>query len=281
METNAVNEAIYSEEFNNALNSAVEHLRPINNEIKSKMKDAYHLFYDIMVRTNPDIEKILNKKSKDRTGVENKQLADFKKEMSFVYRQMNSIMFEASDEDELDTKKETKISKMVSKVAKIIPLMAYIGRDDIQEEFMKYGIQLKFILLEDKSEAFQNPNIKRAITDVFSDSQSIMKEKEEKMNDIKHEVFESEVPFNLQYDSNNNRAGLKVNDFIKLAKMAIRYRDDKDLDKVEQATTNEVENNTFDINRLETIRAKILEMSTEAQKELDKPSCIIEDNMVQ
>ena len=276
-----VNESIYSEAFTNAINSAVEHLRPINNEIKSKMKDAYHLFYDIMVRTHPDIEKILAKKTGARNPGEDAKLAAFKKDMSFIYRQINGLLFENTEGENFDTvqeKKETKISKMVSKIAKIIPLMDYIGHNEIQEEFMKYGIQIKFTPLQEQGDAYQNPNIKQAIVDVFKDSQAVLKEKEDKMNDIKNSVFTTEVPPDLQYDSDINRSGLKVNDFIKLAKMAIRYRDDKDIDKIEQATTNEVENNTFDINRLETIRAIILDISSEAQKELSKPTCIVEDN---
>ena len=94
-----INESIYSEAFNNAINSAVEHLRPINNEIKSKMKDAYHLFYDIMVRTHPDIEKILAKKTGARNPGEDAKVAAVKKDMSFIYRQINGLLVENTEED--------------------------------------------------------------------------------------------------------------------------------------------------------------------------------------
>lgn len=276
-------EIICSELFDNALNKGVEQLIPIQSTFKTRNKDNYERFYELMLKSRPDIEDICNKRAKERTDDDIKKLKEFKKKTSFQYKQIKTLIFEDSNEisaGEEHTEKQIRITKLVEKIGNVVALMRYIGHYEIEDEFKKFGIELKFSNLEEIHDMFSNEYVEQDIKEIFNNSCKIQQDITNGINEIKVGIFENDVPHTLQYDANDNRSGLKPTDFMKLVKLAAKCQnavDETSKNKAEAATSREAENNTFGIARLETIRAKVMELTPPVD---NRPKIIIEDNGV-
>ena len=134
----AKKELIESDEFENALNTAAE----IKNEkislCKSRNKNNYAQFYELMLASNREIRGILEMKRKNRSDADNVKIKAFKKDVSQVYRQVTDLLIP----EDLEDGEETKIQKMVKKITTVLKMLEYIGNTEIEREFEKCGIKI-------------------------------------------------------------------------------------------------------------------------------------------
>lgn len=219
-ETNKITEKtdlICSEEFDKALESAAEIKKETLTSCKEQNKVNYDRFYEIMVMSDNDINQILDKKVKDRTDSEKEKLKEFKKNTAFMYRQICTLIAE----EDLEEGEQTKIEKLVQKIAPIVKLMRYIGRYEIDNEFKKYGITLDYEKL-DENETFANENIKTNVEDIFNSGKTIKETVSNKNNEIKVNIFVQNISPELQYDKESNPLGIKESDFCKLVDLKVK-----------------------------------------------------------
>ena len=71
-----------------AANVKIENL----TSVKSRNKNNYSRFYDLILMTRTDIQSILDKRKKHRTDDEINKVKTFKKETSQVYRQICQLI---------------------------------------------------------------------------------------------------------------------------------------------------------------------------------------------
>ena len=173
---------IRGDEFEKALLDAANVKKENLTSVKSRNKDNYSRFYEIVLATRRDIQSILDKKKKDRTDDETNKVKEFKKETSQSYRQICTLLAPEMLEDG----QLTKIQKLCQKIAPIVKLMEYIGNYEIENEFKKYGITFDYVKLSDSETAFENENIENDVKEIFERGKSL-KEETEKNNEEKGE----------------------------------------------------------------------------------------------
>lgn len=260
-------ELIMSDEFENALLKAAD-VKNVNiTSCKSKNKDNYMMFYDIMVGSDREIRSILDTPSKHRNDEDNNKVKAFKKNVSQSYKNICETIIESTvDTEGDDGDEQTKLQKNIARICSMVKMMKYIGHSEIEDEFKKYGVELKFDELEKDNETFAQPHIKEQITDIFEHGTSIGKELTEHKNTIKVDIFEGSVPLELQYDKESNPTGIKNTDFCKLvelkAKMESAKNDDEKQEKVKDKAENMAGDYVFQNRRNEIIERKLMELAS-------------------
>lgn len=205
-------ELIKSEAFENALVSAANLKMENLTSVKTRNKNNYSRFYDIMVMSRRDIQTILDKRKKDRSDDDNNKIKTFKKETSQSYRQICQLIAP----EQLEEGEQTKIEKLVQKIAPIVKLMNYIGHAEIEKEFLKYGITLDYTKLIDSETLFEDENIEKDVKEIFETGKNLRVETDNNNEAIKGTIFETSVPLELQFDKSSNPTGIKSSDFCKL-----------------------------------------------------------------
>lgn len=253
-------ELIKGEEFEKALSDAAELKRENITSVKSRNRDNYSRFYDIMLMSRRDIQSILDKRKKDRTDSENDEVKAFKKETSAQYRQICQLIAP----EELEEGELTKVQKIVQKIAPIIKLMDYIGHNEIEKEFGKYGIRFDYLHLLDSENVFENEQVEADIKEIFDRGKDLRGEVEKNNEAIKTTIFESVVPLDLQFEKSTNPTGIKSSDFCKLVDLKTKMlmaADDEAREKVEEKANDLAGQCEFDNARLKLLQSKLLDFN--------------------
>lgn len=261
-------ELICSEDFENALNEGVSKYNEIGGSLKSRNKDNYAFFYDIMLKSRTDVQSALDKKKRNRTAEENELVKRFVADVKSQYKFVKEMIFLCSDEeadaDGLPNRLPKKLTQLVDKIAAVASMLAYIGHGEFEEELGKRGITLKYRSLEETSEVFENEDVKADVKSVFETSCRIQKEVDDTKTEISEVIFENSVCQELRYDRDLNPYGIKASDFAKLVSVKAKIdkaKTDENREKAEETANATAEEKTFDITRSEILRAKYLEMS--------------------
>lgn len=213
MEDNKITkeDLLNSDEFNKAIDAAANLKKEIVTSCKDRNRNNFDRLYDVMVRSNPDIEEILSKKNRNRTDVDKEKLKEFKKDVSQTYKQVCDLIVPEILEDG----EQSKFQKLVSKITRVVKMMNYIGHNEIENEFKRAGITLQYEKL-DENQVFQNETVKQTVFDVFRNGKEIKEEINNNTDQIKEGIYTQSVPLELQYDKQSNPTGFKSSDFSKL-----------------------------------------------------------------
>lgn len=252
-------ELIKSDEFEKALVSAAE----VKNErlelCKSRNRNNYAQFYDLMLATRQDIQMILDKKRKNRTDDDMNTVKRFKKETSSLYKMTCDFLVP----EDVEEGEPTKVEKLVRKVATIVKMLDYLNHNEIDHEFKKYGIELKYKKM-DNEEAFSQGHIKNTVKSIFTNGVNIKDDINKGNDEIKTGIYESSVPIDLRFDKSMNPTGIKAADFCKLVDLKAKYLKAQDEDtkgKVEEVANTMAEDYVFQNKRNDIITQKLMEMS--------------------
>ena len=254
-------ELIKSDAFENALTEAANVKKETLTSCKDRNKNNYSHFHDVMLMSRKDIQSILDMKKRNRSDEDNAKVKQFKKETSFVYKTICDLIIPEEDLEEGD---ENKIQKMCKKVASVIKMMNYIGHNEIEDEFKKYGIEFKYQKL-DENDCFSNDNIKKDIEMIFDLGKGIKEDINKNNESIKTEIYESAVPIDLQYDKQSNPTGIKNTDFCKLVdlktKMIMAGEDEDKKEKISDQANTIAGDLEFSNVRNKILQAKLVEIS--------------------
>jgi hypothetical protein len=268
-------ELICSEDFENALNEGVSKHNEITGTLKSRNKDNYEIFYDIMLKSRSDIQSIMEKKKKDRTAAEQEEVKKFNLKTKNQYKFVKDMIFinedESMDSEGVSNHLPKKLVQIVDKLNAVVAVMSYIGHTELEKELEKCGIVLKYKTLEEISDVFQNEYVKEDVVNVFNSSCRIQKEIDDKKTEISEVIFENSVVPELRYDKDINPSGIKQSDFGKLVSIKAKIEKAKTEDskaKAEETANNMSEEKTFDITRSEILRAKYMEMTESAEENI-------------
>ena len=259
---------IRGDEFEKALLDAANVKKENLTSVKSRNKDNYSRFYEIVLATRRDIQSILDKKKKDRTDDETNKVKEFKKETSQSYRQICTLLAPEMLEDG----QLTKIQKLCQKIAPIVKLMEYIGNYEIENEFKKYGITFDYVKLSDSETAFENENIENDVKEIFERGKSLKEETEKNNEEIKTVIFESSVPQELQFNKSTNPSGIKSSDFCKLVDLKTKQlmaRSEEAQEKVGEQINDMAGQVEFDNMRNKLIQSKLMDLQGSESQELE------------
>lgn len=249
-------ELICSDDFDNALKSGSERCIEIEGTIKERDKANYATFYDIMLRGNPEMESISDKRKSTRTPQEEEAFNAFRKRVRSQYRMVRDFIFvdedESVDGDGVNSDVPKKLSKLVETIANVAQLLEYTGNDMLFTLLRERGVTLGVVPLEDAAPAFASDSVRDAVKDVFDTACEIQGERNGKRREITESVFDEEVPKELQYDKDVNPVGITRSDFAKL--VSVQTRRAKALEaeareKVDEKITDAAEEKRFEIER--------------------------------
>ena len=264
---------ICSDEFDKALSKGSDIKSEIHGAMKQRSRTNYERFYDIMLLCNPEIQSICDKRKKERTAEESERLKRFAKETKTQYRLVRDMMFLPEDEELNDdgttNNVPKKLAQLVERISLVHALLNYIGFDLLDEELRKRGITVMSTPLEDKSDAFENEQLRNDVKDALEQSCRIQKDIEVAEREISESVFENMVPLRLQYDKDQNPGGLRNTDFKKLVDVKFRLvkseksGDNSEKEKASDKAFDEAKKKMFEIQRNETMRTGLIALGSE------------------
>ena len=261
MENPSKDTIVLGEDFGKAIDSAAELKKETLTLCKSRNRNNYVHFYDLMVASNREIQSILDMKAKDRKDVDKSTLKEFKKNVSATYRGVCELLSDPEPEEG----EESKVQKLVRKVAVLVKMLDYIGYYKLENEFSYYGISLKYEGLEE-NETFSDERIRDDVKDIFRNGKSIKEDVDGKNLAIKESIFETAVPQELQYDKDSNPTGLKSSDFCKLVAMRTKFlmaEDDESKEKAEEKASDLAGDCEFSMERSRLMQLKLTELNQE------------------
>lgn len=225
-------ELINSEEFENALESGATHKREISETFKNRNKTNFNSFCEIMLESDEEIKRILETKKSKRTDNDKTILETFKKNIRSMYMQFQDLTIT----ENLDEGKKTKIEKIVDKIFPVIQILQYIGNDCLEKEFSKRGVTLKLDkTLEDQCSALASESKKECIRSILLDATAIKQQAYDGNIHLNETMFETMVPYELQYDKETNGSGLKTTDWRKLVDAKAKLTEAKSEEAKEKA----------------------------------------------
>lgn len=250
---------ILSDEFEKALVSAAEIKNNNISTCKSRNKNNYVQFYDLMLASRQDIQSILDMKKRNRSDDDNNKVKAFKKEVSQTYKQVCDLLVpEDLEEGEL-----SKIQKMVQKITTVLKMLDYLGDNRIEDEFKKSGIALKYKKLSEE-EVFSQSHIKENIECIFNNGKSIKEDIDRNNEEIKTNIYENSVPVDLQFDKSMNPTGIKSSDFCKLVDLKaklLQAQDDEAKEKVSEKASDMARDYLMQNRRNEILNQKLNELA--------------------
>lgn len=274
MPEQAKQKLLNSNEFDKALDNAVEIKQQSVMKYRSASKNLFLQFYELMTNNNDEIKEILGKKKSKRTEADNNKLKEFSKELKAMFNQTVDLSI---DEEKLAKKadgtateqKKTKAEKIIDKIVPVIKMLKYIGNNKLENVFEKAGIQIEFVKLEDENPQLQQENVKEAIASIFKEAAKNKEDMLSKSIEIETEIYPT-IPEDLQFDKDIRADGLKSSDFKKLVdvKTKLKIAKEKDPDKAKD-TSDKIEqmaeDKQFEISRTELVRDKLLNIVEEAE----------------
>lgn len=254
-----VKDLIKSEEFEDALLEGAEYKKEIVTTYKTKNKDVFKRFQEVMYECNPTIKELLAKRRKNRTDADNNALKEYKAYVSTLYRQTQDLI----SGNESDDDQKTKAEKIISKIIPVINMLKYIDCNILEKEFEKHGVTLTLTSIETTVTGLNDQNKKTLIKDIFNEAKTIREKVISDNEYIEQSIFTDKVPQQLQYDKNDNNAGLKPSDFKKLvdikAKLLIADTEEAK-EKVEEKIEHIATEKQFEAARAELVRDSLENM---------------------
>jgi len=250
-------ELICGEEFEKALVQAANLKKEIETSCKSRNKDNYSRFYEMMLMSRKDIEEINGKRKRDRTDEDNAKLKEFKKTTSRTYRLVCDLIVP----EDLEEGEESKFQKMTAKIISVVRMLDFLGHHEIEDEFKKAGMEISFKKLAEE-DAFQNENVASNMKDVFEVGKKIREEIKDNTEAITEDVFQS-VPQDLQYEKSTNPTGIKSGDFSKLVDLKVKLmmaNDDDQKEKVGDQAETMASDKEFEIAKQRILQSKYLDL---------------------
>ena len=262
MDNNKTN-LILSDEFEKALISAAEIKNNNISMCKTRNKDNYIQFYELMLASRRDIQSILDMRKKNRTDDDNNKVKSFKKEVSATYKQVCDLLIP----EELEDGEPSKIQKMVQKITSVLKMLDYLGDNRIEEEFKKSGIELKYKKLSEE-EVFSQSHIKENIECIFNNGKNIKEDINKNNEEIKTNIYENSVPSDLQFDKSMNPTGIKSSDFCKLVDLKaklLQAQDDDAKEKISEKASDMAGDYLMQNRRNELLNQKLNELAAPDQ----------------
>lgn len=256
--TQSKTDLIKCDEFEKALTDAANLKKENLTSVKTRNKDNYSRFYDLMVMSRTDIQTILDTKKKDRTEADLEKLKLFKKETSQMYRQICTLLAP----EELEDGELTKVQKIVQKIAPIVKMMDYIGHGEIEKEFSKYGITFDYLHLSDSETIFENEDVEKDIKEIFERGTNLKTENDKNNEEIKTTIFENIVPAELQFEKSSNPTGIRSSDFCKLVDIRTKLMmasTDEAMEKVKEKANDMAGQFEFDNARNRLMQTKMID----------------------
>ena len=255
------NKLIRSEEFDKALDEAAEIKKETLTLCKSRKRNNFVHFHDVMVVSNPKIQSLLDTKKSHRSQQDNDEIKKFKKYVSTLYKQVCFFL----TPEEVEEDEETSTQKMVKRIAIAVRMLDYLGNNDLDDEFEKYGIKLDYKKLNEE-DTFSNENIKKDIESIFNTGKTIIEDIRKNEEKIMLDIFENSVPTDLQFDKEMNPVGIKNTDFSKLVGLKTKLlmaKDDEQKEKVDDQASNLAGQYEFNSARNKIMQTKLLEINSE------------------
>lgn len=251
---------IKSDEFEKALIEGAEYKKDMVTSYKSQNKLNFNSFYEIMLESNDEAQRILSIKKKKRTDSDNQYLNDFKKDVRSMYSQVQSLTID----EHLEDGKKSKVEKIVDKIIPVIEILRYIGKNELENEFNRRGLKLTIDKsLEEKYPALNSDAKRESIKGIFNSATNIKQKTVDDNSYINEDLFIKKVPVELQYDKGSNNTGLKAGDWRKLvdakAKL-IMATTDTAKEKAEEKIEHLAEEKMFEAARAELVNSALLEM---------------------
>lgn len=250
---------VLGEDFGKAIETAAELKKETLTLCKSRNRNNYDRFYDLMVASNREIQSILDTKSKDRTDSDKEKLKSFKRDVSATYKGVCDLI----SEEVLEDGEESKVQKLVRKVAILVKMLDYIGFKDLESCFSDYGINLTYEKLE-ANDTFSDDRVREDVKGIFSTGKSIKEDVDSKNVEIKEGIYGNSVPPELRYDKESNPTGLKSSDFCKLVAMRTKYlmaQDDESKERADEKASDMAGDCEFSIERSRLMQVKLTELN--------------------
>lgn len=232
-----------SDEFKNAVEEGVALNSETVTSCKSRDKDNFERFYELMLDSDEEIQAILNKRKKNRTDDENTKVKQFKKKVTQMYKQTQLLL----SEEDVEEGKKTRVEKLVEKIFPVITILKYIGENKLEVEFRKNGITLQFNEL-DNNQYLSNDTVKQNIKNIFTNAKAIKDQVNDQSKSIADSIF-MQIPVDLQFDKDTNPAGMKPSGFKKLVDLKTRLalaKTDESKDKVNEKIHDLIVDTQFD-----------------------------------
>ena len=274
MPEQAKKKLLNSNEFDKALDNAVEIKQQSVMKYKTSSKNLFLQFSELMTNNNDEIKEILGKKKSKRTEFDNNKIKEFSKELKAMFNQTIDLSI---DEEKLAKKadgtvaeqKKSKAEKIVDKIVPVIKMLKYIGNNKLENALENAGIQIEFVKLEDENPQLQQENVKEAIASIFKEAVKSKEDMLSKSIEIETEIYPT-IPEDLQFDKDVRADGLKSSDFKKLVDVKTKFKiaKEKDPDKAKDASDKIeqlAEDKQFEISRTELVRDKLLNIVEEAE----------------
>lgn len=253
-------ELITGQDMDKALREAAEIKKTILTTYKDRDKTNFEQFYATALHANKEIGDILDKRKKNRTDEENERVKAFKRNTARAYK----LVCEYITPEEVEDGKQTKIQKLVDKVALALDYLRYIGANELENEFSRRGITLATgIRLEDKSDVWADERVKKNIQEVFSAGRAIREQVKNDTKEFAEGIFETAVPPDLVYVKDTNPVGLKKSDWTKLVDAQTKLMmaaDGEQRDKVETQINDLAADKQFDQERARLMQVKLAAM---------------------
>lgn len=273
MPEQAKQKLLNSNEFDKALDNAVEIKQQSVMKYKTSSKNLFLQFSELMTNNNDEIKEILGKKKSKWTEFDNNRIKEFSKELKAMFNQTIDLSIDeeklAKKADGTVAEKKSKAEKIVDKIVPVIKMLKYIGNNKLDNALEKAGIQIEFVKLEDENPQLQQENVKEAIASIFTEATKSKEDMLSKSIEIETEIYPT-IPEDLQFDKDVRADGLKSSDFKKLVdvKTKLKIAKEKDPDKAKD-TSDKIEqlakDKQFEISRTELVRDKLLNIVEEAE----------------
>ena len=253
-------ELIIGQDMDKALKEAAEIKKTILTTYKERDKTNFEQFYATALRANNARSEIPGKKKKNRTDEENERLKAFKKNVSRAYK----LVCDYITSEEVEDGKQTKIQKLVDKIALALDYLRYIGANELENEFGRRGITLATgMRLEDKSEVWADERVKQNVTDIFMAGKTVREQVKNDTREFAEGIFETAVPAELVYEKNSNPVGLKKSDWSKLVDAQTKLmmaQPGEQLEKAETQINDLAADKQFDQERARLMQVKLASM---------------------
>lgn len=256
---NSKSTLIQSDAFEKALLEGAEYKKEIMTTYKEQNKSNYDHFYEVMLEAKPEIKKLFEKKRKQRTDADIKQMKDFRSEVRQLYCQTQDLMLE----EKLEEGQKSKAQKIVEKILPVIAMLRFVKCHKLDNVLARLGFQLSGTRIEDMYPGLAADGKQAVIEDIFTSAKTIKEKVNNDNQQIEDRIFTVNVPADLQYDKQSNNSGLKPGDFRKLVdaktKLIMAKTDDakqKASEKIEHIASEK----QFEMARAELVRDSLMNM---------------------
>lgn len=203
---NLKDQALKSEKLTELINEAAPLKVRVKKDLAEKMQINCNDFLSEVAKSDSQIQKIWQKKRKERTEAESETLGKWIKTQRKKFKTITKMLSPKPNTDPL--------KGLVDKITEIVQFARYIESTDLENRLAKFGISIDVTNLEDQYPYFKDADVKTVVKDIFSQSKETQDDINSTNEEIKSRIFE-ELDDNLKY-SPSNPSGLKSSQFTKL-----------------------------------------------------------------